>query len=176
LRVPSSDERRIALVGLRGSGKTTLGELLARERGVPFRDLDRELELSPGEFLAARGLDAFRDAEARALQRVLAEAGPFVLATGGGVVESAANRELLAARAFVVWLRAAPEILAARVEFDTEEFRPALVPGGPLAEARELGLRRDAWYRAVARAELDTGPWTPSEAAARLAALLPGEV
>ena len=158
--MPSRDELPIVLVGLRGVGKTTVGRLLARALDRPFLDLDDEIVRSAaarglaragsgaGELLARHGLDEFRALEAATLETCLAESRPIVLASGGGVVERASNRASLRERAVCVWLEAAPELLAARVDADPAQ-RPALVPGGSLVEARELWLHREPWYRRV---------------------------
>jgi shikimate kinase len=181
--MPSPESFPIALVGLRGVGKTTVGRLLARELGRRFVDLDEETVRvasenglarrgsSAGELLARQGLQIFRDQERRALRACLDESIPsraFVLATGGGVVEERDNLELLRERAFTVWLQVPPEVLAARVEADSA-LRPALVPGDALAEARALGERREPGYRAVAKLELPCESLSPAEVAARVA-------
>lgn len=147
-------ELPIVLVGLRGAGKSTVGARLAAALGLPFRDLDRDVEALAGEPLAAllaRDEVAFRSLEERALAWAL-EAGPGVIATGGGAVLREANRQALR-RARVVWLRASPEVCAARVATDPTP-RPPLAPGGPLAEARALLATRGPLYEEVSRGGL----------------------
>lgn len=175
--MPSRDELPIVLVGLRGVGKTTVGRLLAVALHRRFQDLDDEIVRNAaerglarpgsgaGEFLARHGLGEFRALEAATLETCLATSRPSVLASGGGVVEQASNRASLRERAVCVWLQAAPELLAARVDADTAQ-RPALVSGGSLVEAHELWLRRESWYREVAMIDVDCGAQSPEEVAA----------
>lgn len=160
----SARPRPLCLVGLRGAGKTSVGAALAERLGRPFVDLDRALERRCGRTipeLLAEGQAAFRQREASVLRFALAfltgsERG-VVIATGGGVVLSPQNRALLREAAQVVYLRAAPEVLAARVAADEAEERPALVEGGPLAEAQALLAERDPLYREVAARVVSAG-------------------
>lgn len=149
----------IALVGARGAGKTTVGRALARVTGRAFVDLDDEVERHAGatisHLLTTRGEDAFRALEVRALREVLDRAPGAVIATGGGTPTRDDARALLRARTTVVYLRAAPEVLAARVVADAGRARPALRPGGPLAEARLIVAEREPVYRDVARHVVD---------------------
>src|ERR1051325_7302454 len=104
---------RIALVGLRGAGKTTLGSALARARNVPFFELDREIErlagTSVGVVLELYGQPAYRRYELQALQQLLESHPQFVVATGGSLVSEAETYELLLRHCFTVWIRASPE-------------------------------------------------------------------
>jgi XRE family aerobic/anaerobic benzoate catabolism transcriptional regulator len=110
---------RIALVGLRGAGKTTLGTAVAQAREVPFFELDREVERLSGTSLAAvlelYGQQAYRRYELQALQELLETEPRFVVATGGGIVSEAATYELLLRNCFTVWVRTTPEEHMARV-------------------------------------------------------------
>lgn len=103
---------RIALIGLRGAGKTTLGAALAERLGVPFIELDREIELASGVALATifdfYGQAGFRRLERRCLERVIEEHPRFVLATGGSLVSEAATFERLLETCWTVWLQASP--------------------------------------------------------------------
>ena len=146
------------LVGLRGAGKSTLGAALARDLGWAFGDLDRAIARRSGssipDLFEDLGVEGFRDLEEevfRAVLELLCCGTPqrSLLASGGGLVERPANRRLLAALP-VVYLHAAPATLAARVAADPG-LRPALVPGGHLAEAEALYARRDGLYRDLAR-------------------------
>ena len=175
----------LVLVGLRCTGKSTVGRLLADRFGVPFVDTDawiaeRAGAAHAGDVLAERGEEAFRDLEEQALAAVLgdgtdsdgpADAGAsnpsrlaplarepsLVVATGGGIVERASNRARLAA-ARVVWLRAEPEVLVERQLADPAP-RPSLASSPPgadlLTEVRALAARRAPWFAEVATEELD---------------------
>jgi len=164
----------VALVGLRGAGKSSLGRLLAGELGRSFVDLDEELAraagcASAGALLRERGEAGFRDLEQACLARTLEGSEPLVLATGGGVVERAANRELLLARALVVWLRARPEELERRTALDASERPPLQAATGAASEAEALLARRAAWYAELARLELVTDGRAQAELARALA-------
>jgi len=110
---------RIALVGLRGAGKTTLGTRLARERGVPFIELDGEVERTAGislsEIFLLHGQAGFRRYERRCLEAVIEAHPRCVIATGGSLVTEAATLDLLLSNCLTVWLKAAPEEHMARV-------------------------------------------------------------
>src|SRR5689334_12171765 len=112
---PSEETRRkrIALIGLRGGGKSTLGKLLAGRLDVPFVELDREIEKRSGTTLSAMfdmfGQETFRRAEREALDEVLRGHSSFVVATSGSIVTEPGTLELLLASCFTVWVRAEPE-------------------------------------------------------------------
>ena len=135
-------DRPIALVGLMGVGKTSLGRRLAAELGLPFVDADAEIETAAGmsvaDIFAELGEAAFRDGERRVIARLLS-GPPIVLATGGGAFAQADTRELLKRLALVVWLRADLPTLAARVA--RKAHRPLVVGRDPLevltAQARD---------------------------------------
>ncbi|MCP3918702.1 MAG: shikimate kinase [bacterium] len=163
----------VTLVGLRCSGKTTVGRALAARLGTSFRDLDealvdlartdREPRPSAGDLLAELGVGRFRDLEQRALEGLLAGTVPGVIATGGGCVEREANRLLLAGRTCCVWLRAPVEVLGARLAADSTS-RPALDGGSdPVAEIAAIARRREDLYRTVAHVDIDTGSLAPAE-------------
>jgi XRE family transcriptional regulator, aerobic/anaerobic benzoate catabolism transcriptional regulator len=103
----------VALLGLRGAGKSTLGRKLARKLQVPFVELDRRIEqaagLSLGEIFAVHGEEYYRRLEHEALDRVLGEGRPLILATGGGIVNAKGTFADLKRRTVTVWLRAKPE-------------------------------------------------------------------
>jgi shikimate kinase len=153
----SPSSLRIALVGYRGAGKSTVGSALAALLGAPFVDVDRELAREgegAGELLARVGEPEFRALELAATRRVLARPAPLVIATGGGVVETAAARALLREHAFCVWLRAPAAVLARRIARDPA-FRPALTSAADGASEVELvRARRAPLYAEVARAEV----------------------
>jgi len=139
---PGPFKKTIALVGLSGVGKSSVGRRLAAALSMPFRDADAEVEAAAGrpiaEIFAQYGESAFRDGERRVIARLLAEA-PHVLATGGGAFINAQTRRLIKEKAFSIWLKADIEVLARRV--GRKESRPLLTGKDPLevlaAQARE---------------------------------------
>ncbi|HTN99204.1 MAG TPA: shikimate kinase [Microthrixaceae bacterium] len=147
-----STARSIALVGLSGTGKSTIAPLLASRLGFGASvDLDRVIEGQFGRSVESifeeDGEGAFRDAESDALAQALA-GPPVVIATGGGVVLDRENRSLLKSDATVVWLRASPALLASRLS-DTTEARP-LLAGDPQFALVRLAAEREALYNEVA--------------------------
>ena len=153
VRDDDGQEKPIALLGLRGAGKSTLGAKLAELLKVPFVELDREVEREAGaqlgEVFAMYGQDAFRRFERRALERVLAENPQAVIATGGGLVTDPGTYELLLERCRCIWLRAAPEEHMNRViaQGDMRPFK-GNASGRPAAldEVRKLLTDRDRLY------------------------------
>lgn len=152
----------VSLVGLRGSGKSSLGRLLAERLDLPFCDLDRELAErhglageSAGALLERVGLERFRELESLTLAACLEQRSPQVLATGGGVLERAPNRALLAAVTRCVWLKASPAELARRVALDSTT-RPALTDLEPAAEMALLAERRSPLYAAASELQCET--------------------
>lgn len=144
-----SRPERIALVGLRGAGKSTLGAKLAQALGVPLVELDREVEKEAGaelgEVFAMYGQDAFRRFERRALERVLAQHERAVIATGGSLVTDAATYELLLDRCYCIWLKASPEEHMTRV-IAQGDMRPFNGRSAALDEIRRLLADRDPLY------------------------------
>jgi shikimate kinase len=126
------DQRSIVLVGLMGAGKTTVGRRLAQKMGLNFVDTDAEIERAAGETIPdifeRHGEAAFRDGERRVIARLL-EAGPQVLATGGGAFMDETTRNHIAARGISVWLRADLDVLMRRVA--RRSNRPLLKQGDP---------------------------------------------
>ena len=148
----------ITLIGMPGSGKTTVGRQLARRLGLPFFDSDHVIEERLGcsirEYFAREGEAAFRDLEQRVLAE-LAQGTRAVIATGGGAVLREANRECLRAAGPVVYLRSSPEELYRRLRHDTT--RPLLQVADPLAKLRELYEQRDPLYLQAAHFRIETG-------------------
>jgi XRE family aerobic/anaerobic benzoate catabolism transcriptional regulator len=139
----------IALLGLRGAGKTTIGRRLARRLRVPFVELDRRVEeaagLSLAEIFALHGEEYYRRLEREALEAVLAEGRPLVLATGGGLAASPETYALLRRRALTVWLRAHPEDHWNRV-VQQGDRRPMANNPQAMAELRRLLAVRAPLY------------------------------
>lgn len=139
----------IALLGLRGAGKTTVGRRLARRLRVPFVELDRRVEQAAGltlaEIFALHGEDYYRRLEREALQEVLDQDRPVVLATGGGIVNSPETYALLRRRAVTVWLRANPEDHWNRV-VQQGDRRPMADNPEAMGELRRLLAAREALY------------------------------
>jgi len=148
----------LALIGLMGAGKSTVGAALAAQGNRRHIDLDRWIQndtgRSIGVLFAEGGEEAFRQAETDTLQRVLQIEQPLVLSTGGGVLTRAENQQVLKERTHVVWLRATPETLAQRVGDGTG--RPLLAQGDPLTVLQELDRQRRSAYQAAAEAIIDT--------------------
>lgn len=163
-------EKPIALVGLRGAGKSTLGTKLAHELRVPFIELDREVEKEAGtpltEVFAMYGQDAFRRFERRALERVLAEHPRAVIAAGGGLVTDPGTYELLLERCRCVWLKASAQEHMTRVlaQGDTRPFKGR---AAALDEIRKLLADRDRLYGRAASV-IDTSGKTVRQCLAEL--------
>ena len=125
--------RNIVLVGLMGSGKTSVGRRLAKRLDMRFVDADEEIELAAGkkvrEIFADHGEAEFRDGERRVIARLLSE-GPSVLATGGGAYMDPRTREAVALRGISVWLKAELPVLLERVLRRAPEDRPMLNKDG----------------------------------------------
>jgi XRE family aerobic/anaerobic benzoate catabolism transcriptional regulator len=151
---------RIALVGLRGAGKSTLGEKLALALGLPFVELDREVEVEAGarleEVFAMYGQDAYRRFERRALERVLKDHERAVIATGGSLVTDPSSYELLLERCFCVWLKASPQEHMSRV-IAQGDMRPFKGRSAALDEIRKLLADRDRLYARAPLAVDTTG-------------------
>ncbi|CAN5813185.1 helix-turn-helix transcriptional regulator [soil metagenome] len=148
----------IALLGLRGAGKTTIGRRLAKRRRVPFVELDKRIEqaadLSLGELFTLHGEDYYRRLEREVLQDVLAGAKPMVLATGGGLVASPDTFATLRRSATTVWLRASPEDHWNRVVRQGDR-RPMADHPQAMADLRSLLATREPLY-ALADHTVDT--------------------
>lgn len=165
--------RRVLLVGMMGAGKTTVGRLVAAELGWPYLDSDEEVERTTGhsvrELFATSGEAAFRAAESTVLADAVARPGPAVVSVAGGAVLDPVNRSLLRRAGVVVWLRARPATLGARVGDGTG--RPLLGEQPPAALAR-LDAERRPFYAEVADAVVDVDDLTPPEAAEQVRAAI----
>ncbi len=144
--------RTIALVGLMGAGKTSIGRRLAQRLELPFVDADVEIEAAAAasieEIFERHGEQAFREGERRVIARLL-DAPPHVLATGGGAYMDPSTRALLRQRAITVWLRADIELLLSRLS--RRNNRPLLKGGDPRAILDRLAAQR---YPVYAEADL----------------------
>jgi shikimate kinase len=160
---------RILLVGMMGAGKTTTGRLVAEKLGWDYLDSDAEVVRTTGltvpELFARDGEEAFRDAETDALRRACATADAVVVSVAGGAVLRPENRSLLRASGRVVWLRARPETLAARV--GDGAGRPLLDGDAPAALMSLESVRRP-YYAEVADETIDVDDFAPDEVAAQI--------
>ncbi len=174
---PSDDlrNRRIALIGLRGGGKSTLGRLLAAQLDVPFIELDREVERMAGaplsEIFDMFGQQTFRRAEREALEGVLRQHRAFVMATSGSIVTEPGTLELLLASCFTVWVRAAPDEHMKRV-MQQGDMRPMAGSARAMEDLIAILRSREPLY-AKAAAELVTTGKDPEENLAELLRVIP---
>lgn len=173
---PAAREQRIALIGLRGAGKSSLGAGLARLRGAPFLELDREVErlsrMELRDIFEVQGQEGFRKWERQALQHAIASGGPVVIATGGGLVAEPANFELLLANCLTVWVRASPDEHMARVMAQGDQRPMQDDRKRAMDDLRAILTSREPLY-AQANLVLDTSGRTLEESLAALCALLP---
>jgi XRE family aerobic/anaerobic benzoate catabolism transcriptional regulator len=162
----------IALVGLRGAGKSTLGPLLARRLGRPFVELDALIQeragLALAELFELHGEGYYRQAEREALERIVEGGAPCLLAVSGGIVTDPRALRLLRERTLMVWLKARPEQHMRRVEAQGDR-RPMADRPNAMAQLEAL-LRERTPYYGQARLVLDTSADTPEASAERLAA------
>jgi len=160
----------IALIGLRGAGKSTLGKLLAKKIGWNFVELNKEIEaqngLSVAEIIALYGQEGFRRMEQAALQQLLARNEPTVLATGGGIVSEPLTFDLVLSSFYTIWLKAEPEEHMARVR-GQGDLRPMADDRSAMAELRNILVSREPLY-ARANAMVDTAGLSVEAASARL--------
>jgi XRE family aerobic/anaerobic benzoate catabolism transcriptional regulator len=161
----------IALIGLRGAGKSTLGKMLAKKIGWTFVELNKEIEkqngLSVAEIIALYGQEGFRRMEQAALAQLLARKEPIVLATGGGIVSEPVTFDLVLSSFYTIWLKAKPEEHMGRVR-KQGDLRPMADDRSAMQELRTILLSREPLY-ARASAQVDTAGLDVEEAAKRLA-------
>lgn len=161
----------IALIGLRGAGKSTLGKMLAKKIGWAFVELNKEIEkqngLSVAEIIALYGQEGFRRMEQAALAQLLARKELIVLATGGGIVSEPVTFDLVLSSFYTIWLKAKPEEHMGRVR-KQGDLRPMADDRSAMQELRTILLSREPLY-ARASAQVDTSGLDVEEAAKRLA-------
>ncbi len=160
----------IALIGLRGAGKSTLGKILAKKIGWNFVELNKEIEtqngLSVAEIIALYGQEGFRRMEQTALNQLLARKELMVLATGGGIVSEPLTFDLILSSFYTIWLKAEPEEHMMRVRRQGD-LRPMADDRSAMAELRNILVSREPLY-ARASATVDTAGLSVDAAAARL--------
>jgi XRE family aerobic/anaerobic benzoate catabolism transcriptional regulator len=170
--VAATPLRGIALIGLRGAGKSTLGKRLAQELGWPFLELNKEIEhetgLSVPEIIGLYGQEGFRRLEQNALRGLAGRGGPIVLATGGGIVSEPMTFDLVLSSFYTVWIKAQPEEHMERVRRQGD-LRPMADDKSAMQELRIILASREPHY-ARADAVVDTSGLTIDEAAIRLRA------
>jgi XRE family aerobic/anaerobic benzoate catabolism transcriptional regulator len=170
--VPEEERRRqrIALIGLRGAGKSTLGARLAERKDVPFVELDREIEKDTGmplaEIFSLYGQPGFRAIEKRTLERVLKEYERLVLSVGGGIVSEKENYDYLLANCYTVWVKAQPEEHMSRV-IAQGDFRAMAGSNRAMEDLRRILEAREPLYR-QADMHLDTSGRSVEDSFAKL--------
>lgn len=164
--------QRIALIGLRGAGKSTLGPALAQAIGAPFIELDKEVEreagIAIGEVITLYGQAAMRRIERQCIERIIAEHDHVVLATGGGIVSEAPTYERVLRAFRTVWLRARPEIHFQRVmQQNDARIATEALRNEALDHIHRMLDARESLYR-LADVTLDTSDITPDAALSAL--------
>lgn len=165
---------RIALIGMRGAGKSTLGSMLAKDTGNGFVELDNEIEkdtgMPLGEIFALYGQSGFRSIEKRTLERVLNENDRAVISVGGGVVSEEETLDFLLSHCYTVWIKARPEEHMSRVTAQGD-FRPMAANNQAMEDLRRILEVREPLYR-KADLLLDTSGTSVEESFAKLKAAL----
>ncbi len=155
--------RNIVLIGMRGSGKSAVGPLLATQLGRHFNDTDEMVQdwegLPIAQVFEAYGEEYFRDVETRVVAQITQRGGK-VLATGGGVILRPDNVAMLRRSGVVIWLRAEPDVLRLRIAGRTGS-RPSLTGADPLDELAVVAAERAEHYATAADHIVDTDPLTP---------------
>ena len=168
------------MTGFRGTGKTSVGEILSKSLHCPLVDLDDEIEKTAGktirEIFSDSGESTFRDLESTCLREV-SSGTPTVIALGGGAILRKENRQLIAQTGLCIWLTADAESLLHRIQSDrsSDRRRPALTSLPALAEVRQLLADREPLYRQSADHWVDTGGRTIQAVADEILALLEAE-
>lgn len=166
--------KRVALIGLRGAGKSTLGLQLGQEMNVPFIELDREIEkdtgMPLGEIFSLYGQTGYRSIERRSLERVLHEQKQAILSIGGGVVSEKETYDYLLSNCYTVWIKARPEEHMARV-IAQGDLRAIAGGNQAMEDLRRILEAREPLYR-KADMYLDTSGISVDESFAKLKAAL----
>lgn len=166
--------KRIALIGLRGAGKSTLGNRLAREEGMPFIELDREIEKETGiparEIFSLYGQSGYRRIEKRTLERVMREHPRAVISVGGGAVAQPETFEMLQSNCLTVWVKAQPEEHMARV-MAQGDLRPMAGNDEAMEDLKRILEAREPLY-AKADTVLDTSGETVDQSFMKLRQLV----
>ncbi len=163
----------IALVGMRGCGKSAVGRSLAKLIDLPFIDTDEQIVESAGmtiaTIFATRGESGFRQMETKVVQALI-DSPQSVISAGGGAVLEEANRQTLKEIAVMVWLTAPPAVLWERTESDTKtvENRPSLTPASGLEEVNRVLAERTQLYQACADLLVETQDSTIDEVAHKI--------
>jgi XRE family aerobic/anaerobic benzoate catabolism transcriptional regulator len=165
---------RIALIGLRGAGKSTLGSRLASEIKMPFIELDREIEKDTGiplaEIFSLYGQSGYREIEKRTLAKALKEHDRAVISVGGGVVSEKDTFDYLLSNCYVVWIKAQPKEHMSRV-MAQGDFRAMAGNGQAMEDLRRILEAREPLYRKADMC-LDTSGSSVEESYSRLRAEL----
>lgn len=165
---------RIALIGLRGAGKSTLGRLAAAELDLPFLELNEEIETASGmpvnEVFSLYGQDGYRRLERQALERIAATHENMILAVAGGIVSEPDTYTYFLRHYHTIWLKARPEEHMARVQKQGDE-RPMTGSADAMADLKRILSSREVLY-GKAEAEVDTARQTQTESLAALLAVI----
>ena len=160
----------IVLIGYRGTGKTVVGELLARRLGMPCMGMDAQIVKKAGmpipEIVEKRGWPGFRDMESQ-VARELAGLDNIIIDAGGGIIERPENIEALQTGSLIFWLRASVDAIVSRIQEDAQ--RPALTAGKTFTEeVAEVLEQRTPKYKSAAQYEIDTDTLTPEQVAEKI--------
>lgn len=167
--------KHIVLIGFMGSGKSTVGPMLARSLNLPFTDLDLEVSKRSGDTIAqlfSKGEKKFRDIETKILQQIIQQP-QRVIATGGGTIMTSINRELLKFQSHIFWLDATPRSLWNRLQQKAKIERPLMAKCETLQNFANLYASRIPYYR-MSHNRIDTSLLTPSSVAQLMATAING--